>query len=128
MTSAVYQPTASQWAAAAMHLDRRDEWRTVRINGVRYVVLTSGNSGRVYFVRADARGCGCLWSQTMQPPCSHRIALELDALEADLIAARIEDIDSEIELAFAALATSKRGNGAGAAILKRYESIWTDDG
>jgi hypothetical protein len=41
--------------------------------------------------------------------------------------ARIEDIDHEIELAFMALATSKRGAGAGAAIIKRYEDIFGAD-
>lgn len=84
MTSTVYQPTASQWASAATHLENRSEWRTVRLDGVRYVVLVSGNSGRVYMVRADARGCGCLWSQRAATPCSHRLAVELAATEDEL--------------------------------------------
>ncbi len=84
MASAVYSPTASQFASAAMHLERRSEWRTVRIDGVRYISLISGRSNRVYLVRADAAGCGCVWSQTMSSPCSHRIAVDLAAMEDDL--------------------------------------------
>jgi hypothetical protein len=85
MASAMYQtPTASQYASAACHLDQRPAWRGVRIDGIRYVVLTSGNSGRVHIVRADARGCGCIWSQRGATPCSHRLAVELAALEDDL--------------------------------------------
>lgn len=85
MASAVYTPTASQWASAATHLAMRSEWRYVRIGDVRYVVLVSGTSGRVYYVRADARGCGCLWSQKAATPCSHRIAVDLAATEDELV-------------------------------------------
>lgn len=89
MASAVYTATPSQWASAATHLDQREAWRTVRIDGVRYVVLVSGNSGRVYMVRADARGCGCLWSERAATPCSHRLAVELAALEDELAEAAV---------------------------------------
>src|SRR5215211_6489217 len=57
--------SASQWASASVHLELRndplDGWRTVRIEGVRYVRMVSGTSGKVYLVRADARGCECRW-------------------------------------------------------------------
>src|SRR4051812_22084531 len=66
--------SASQWASASVHLDLRDDWRTVRIDGVRYVVLTSGNSGRVYHVRADGKGCGCKWYERTATRCSHALA------------------------------------------------------
>jgi hypothetical protein len=79
--------SASQWASAAAHLDLRADWRTVRIDGVRYVVLTSGNSGRVYHVRADAGGCKCRWYEKMATRCSHALAVELAALEDELSAA-----------------------------------------
>lgn len=82
---AVYQPTASQYASAASHLDRSSDWRHFWIDDTRYVSLTSGCSGKRYTVRADARGCSCLWSQKTGAPCSHRVALELAALEADLV-------------------------------------------
>lgn len=75
----VYHPTPSQWASAATHLEQRSEWRTVRIDGTRYVVLVSGNSGRTYFVRADAAGCGCLWYAKTQEQCSHMLAVYLSA-------------------------------------------------
>lgn len=123
MATQLYQPTQSQWAAAAMHLDRRDEWRYFWSAGVRYVSMISGRSNRLWIARADARGCGCPWSQQTTSPCSHRIALELDALDADLIETRNEDIDGAIELAFMALATSKRGDSAGAALIRRYEDF-----
>ena len=77
--STITAPTASQWASAATHLERRAGWRTVRIDGTRYVVLTSGNSGRTYWVRAGARGCGCRWYQETGRRCSHMLALEFAA-------------------------------------------------
>ena len=77
-------PTPSQWASAATHLERLADWRTIRIDGTRYVVLTSGNSGRTYWVRADAAGCGCRWYQETGRRCSHMLALELAALESEL--------------------------------------------
>lgn len=83
-TTMIAQPTASQFASAITHLERRDEWRTVRIDGTRYISLVSGRSNRVYLARADAAGCSCVWSQTMSSPCSHRIAIELAALEDEL--------------------------------------------
>jgi len=91
MASAVYQPSASQWASATVHLENRDEWRYFRKCGVRYVAIISGRSSRFYVVRADAGGCSCPWGQSpwsFGKPCSHRIAVELAALEADLIESR----------------------------------------
>ena len=79
-----YTPTPSQWASAACHYERRSEWRTVRIAGVRYVALTSGTSGKVYLVRADARGCACPAYQHGYPMCAHQLALELSVLADDL--------------------------------------------
>jgi hypothetical protein len=75
-------------ASAATHLELRDDpingWRTVRIAGVRYVRMVSGNSGKVYLVRADARGCECCWYTKTLTACSHMVALDLAALEADI--------------------------------------------
>lgn len=90
MVTAAYtsrQPTASQWASATVHLERRDEWLYYWREGVRYVRIISGRSNRLYVARADADGCSCAWSQNPWSggtPCSHRIALELDALEEEL--------------------------------------------
>lgn len=127
MQSTVYSPTTSQWASATSHMDLRSEWQTVRIGGVRYVILTSGTSGRVYHVRADATGCLCRWYERTLQQCSHMLSVELAALEDDLIEARNEDIDAEIEMAFMALATSKRGQGAGVALIKTYEQLFGED-
>jgi hypothetical protein len=86
----VYHPTASQFAAATSHLDMRSDpdplqrWANVRIDGVRYVSVTSGNSGRKYLVRADAAGCACVWYQRTLTRCSHMLAVELAALEDEL--------------------------------------------
>jgi hypothetical protein len=77
-------PTPSQWASAATHLEGREDWRSVRIEGVRYVVLTSGRSGRVYHVRADAAGCRCKWYEKTASQCSHMLAVELAALADEL--------------------------------------------
>ncbi len=94
MASAVYstrQPTASQFASATVHLERRGEWVYFWREGVRYVRIISGRSNRLYVLRADSAGCSCAWSTNPWSggtPCSHRIALELDALEEDLAEAR----------------------------------------
>ena len=83
-------PTASQYAAAASHLDMRSDpdplqrWANVRIDGVRYVSVTSGNSGRKYLVRADANGCECVWYERTLTRCSHMLSVELAALEDEL--------------------------------------------
>lgn len=84
MASAVYQPTASQFASAIMHLDRRADWRTVRIDGTRYVSLLSGRSNHVYLVRASGDGCSCPWYANTLGQCSHMLAIQLDALEDEL--------------------------------------------
>jgi hypothetical protein len=76
--------TPSQYASAAIHLERRAEWRTVRIDGERYVSLTSGQSNRVYLARADAAGCSCIWNQQTGTTCSHMLAICLAALEDEL--------------------------------------------
>jgi hypothetical protein len=70
-------PTASQQASAALHLERQADWRAVRIDGTRYVILPSGRSGHVYTVRADAAGCSCPWYVRTGQRCSHMLALEL---------------------------------------------------
>ena len=77
-------PTVSQFASAAMHMELRSEWCTVRINGERYVRLESGSSGHVYLLRADARACACAWYEKTGEQCSHMLALELAALEDEL--------------------------------------------
>src|SRR4051812_46552832 len=80
----VYHPTTSQWASAAMHLDRQSEWVTFRVSGVRYVALPSGNSGRTYWVRADAAGCSCPWYARTLEQCSHMLAVYAQATEQEL--------------------------------------------
>jgi len=77
MTVSSIAPTASQQASAALHLERRADWRTVRIDGTRYVVLPSGRSTHVYQVRGDAAGCSCPWYLRTGRRCSHMLALEL---------------------------------------------------
>lgn len=83
MTQAVYTP--SQEASAASHLDRQGEWRFYRVDGVRYVALQSGNSGRVYHVRASADGCSCLFYERTGRTCSHMLAVERSAMLEELV-------------------------------------------
>lgn len=80
----VHQPSPSQFASAACHLERMSEWRYVRINGERYAVIPSGVSGHTYLCRADAAGCSCLGYVKTGRRCSHMLSLELDALEQEL--------------------------------------------
>lgn len=96
----VYQPTPSQWASAAIHLEQRKEWRTVRINGERYVVLQSGCSGRTYIARADAAGCSCLWYCKTLSQCSHMLAIYC-AATLDELAEEQDRLDDEIDAAIA---------------------------
>ena len=72
----------SQQASAQQHLSRRDEWRSVRIGGMRYVVLPSAKSGRVYTVRADGRGCSCPGYTRGLPVCAHMLSVRMDIEEA----------------------------------------------
>ena len=79
-------PSASQIASSRVHLERRAEWRTVRVDGVRYVKLPSGRSGALYTVRADGKGCSCKWYQQTGGTCAHMLAVREaanhDALDA----------------------------------------------
>jgi hypothetical protein len=134
-----YSATASQWASAASHLETRGEWKVYRVDGVRYVALKSGTSGHIYAVKASGNGCSCRWYQSTWQQCSHMLAIDLDAMEDELRedaardavieAERLTRIDDDgaIDLAFAALATGKRGDSAGAAIIKRYEDLWPEE-
>lgn len=116
-------PTASQWASAASHLERRTEWVWFRVNGARYVAVPSGTSGRTYWVRADAAGCSCMWYATTYRQCAHMLAVELAALEDEL---REQENEAAIDLAFAETATRLRGDGAGRT-MATYDRIWTTD-
>jgi SWIM zinc finger len=78
MTASIV-PSAAQRANAARQLERAAEWRTVRIDGVRYVILASATSGHTYTVRADAAGCSCPWYAKTERPCSHMVAVKLAA-------------------------------------------------
>ncbi len=84
MTQTSYTATPSQYASAAMHLETRIEH--VRVDGQRYAVVQSGNSGRVYIMPADASACddACVWWKKTRTTCSHLLAVELAALEDEL--------------------------------------------
>ena len=84
MAQTSYTATPGQYASAAMHLELRSEWAYVRINGERYVSMTSGTSGHVYLLRADGRGCACTYYETTGKLCSHALALELATMEDEL--------------------------------------------
>lgn len=73
--------TSSQMASAELHLERREEWRFVWVDGVRYAKLPSGTSGKLYTVRADARGCSCKWYSETKQGCSHMLSVQMAADE-----------------------------------------------
>jgi hypothetical protein len=80
----LYTATASQYASAASHLDRQADWRVYRFDGVRYVVLVSGCSGKRYSVRADAVACSCPWYEKTLSQCSHMLSVYLQATLEEL--------------------------------------------
>jgi hypothetical protein len=83
----VYQPTASQYASAATHLET--PIHHIRIDGQRFAIVTSGNSDHVYWLPADGTSCPCIWWETTRTTCSHLLALELAALEQELAEAPV---------------------------------------
>lgn len=87
--------SASQQASAELHLERREAWRYVRVNGVRYVKLTSGRSDHLYTVRADARGCSCRWYAETRRDCSHMLAVQM-ANDEDAVSSLLAT-DAEID-------------------------------
>lgn len=83
MTAPVYTtPTPSMWASASTHLEHRIEH--IRIDGIRWAVVTSGNSGRVYRLPADASWCPCKWNTETRTRCSHMLSVELQATMDEL--------------------------------------------
>jgi hypothetical protein len=93
--------------------------------GARRVALENLDRTHVYYLDPDGRNCSCEAGQN-GTICHHRLVVA-EWANRDALAAWVDDQDAGVELAFMALATSKRGHGAGVAILKRYESIWTED-
>jgi len=92
MTAPTVYPTASQFASASTHLETPISY--VRVDGIRYAVVTSGTSGRVYQVWADASACAehCIWWTRTKMQCSHMLAVELAALEDELFQSSVEEI------------------------------------
>jgi hypothetical protein len=119
----IQHATPSQYASAAMHLDRRSEWRTYLVDGTRYVAILSGRSNRVYAVRADSRGCSCDWYKNGGQQCSHMLSLHLAALEDELVE---ESLASEAEID-CHLAGIKATHDARAEAARQYFRIWSED-
>jgi len=99
-------PTESMRASAQAHLELKDDpkhrWQWYWQDGVRYVAVTSANSGKVHQVRADSQGCDCeaylVWEYSA---CSHMLAVR-ESLNQDALAAWVTDqereqFDAEIE-------------------------------
>ena len=84
-------PTESMRASAQAHLELHATWRYYRQDGVRYVAVTSANSGKVHQVRADSQGCDCdaylVWQYTA---CSHMLSVR-EANHHDSIQAWVDD-------------------------------------
>jgi hypothetical protein len=74
--------SASVWASATAHLDNRVTF--IRIDGERFAVVTSSNSGKVYRLPADASECPCIWNTQTRTMCSHMLCVELDAMMDEL--------------------------------------------
>jgi hypothetical protein len=133
-------PTESMRASAQAHLELKDDpkhrWQWYRRDGVRYVSMVSANSGKVHQVRADSNGCDCdaylVWQYSA---CSHMLAIRA-SLHRDALAAWVDEqeraaglaSEAECDLAFAEVGLRLRGDGAGAALILRYDEIdWGTD-
>jgi hypothetical protein len=122
--AAVY--TSSQRARAASLVENAKTWTrgTRKRDGKPFFFVPSDRAvGTVYMTAED--GCTCPAARhSRSGDCKHQQAVRQYAEQ------RAEALglagQGEIDLAFAALATSKRGNGAGA-VMKRYEDFdWGD--
>lgn len=86
-------------ASAQAHLELKDgpahRWQWYWHEGVRYVALTSANSGKVHRVRADSQGCDCdaylVWQYSA---CSHMLAVR-ESLNHEALAAWVDDRECE---------------------------------
>lgn len=132
-------PTASQLASAEAHLFYRQDWRFYRVNGVRYVSMKSGTSGRIYQVRADGQGCSCdayqKWGYVI---CSHGLAVvnaaTIETLaafvdeQADAADRLLDEYDSLEDLAIDAMfAQVSAQAGARQAARKSYRDLFPDE-
>lgn len=108
--------TASQWASARTHLERRIEY--VRFEGVRYAIVVSGNSDRVYHLPADASKCPCVWWEIMRTMCAHMLAVELAATMDELA-------EQPHQLADYAAVYARCAGGCGEAVDYSGERCWT---
>ena len=92
MTVRTRLPSHETQVKAAALLADRHTWRYARnkMTGVAFVVVPS-DSGHVYHVRPDGRGCSCPCSQRSWLVCAHRLAV-IEANREDLAAesARLE--------------------------------------
>ena len=125
MAVAVY--SKSQWARAASLLEIEKMWTrgTRKSDGLPIVLFPSSKPGHAYYT--SSAGCTCK-GYFHRGACAHVLALDLLALESDLIETR-DRIDADVDLAFAALALSKRGPAAagGVTLIRRYEELFGSD-
>lgn len=129
-------PTESMRASAQAHLELRGTWRYYRQGGVRYVAVTSANSGRVRQVRADSNGCDCdaylVWGYTA---CSHMLSVR-EAANRDALTAWVDDLEQPSSAnragvlgyleAVSSGADHEGARAAGHTARKTYEQIWQE--
>lgn len=128
--AAVYTPSAEVQRKKTALLEMRSEWRIVRCQSMRRVVMPNEDRSRVYRVDPQGRACNCDAGRHGQL-CAHRLAI-IEANHRDALTAWVDDQDratgvaseAEVDLLCAEIAGRLRGSGAGAPILKTYESIW----
>jgi hypothetical protein len=126
MAVSIKATTPSMQAHASVLLSRAHKWARGFDNkrGVPIYLFASSRTdkdGNPIYHRTHHAGDGCTCpSYLYRGICSH-------ALAAQQRAEQLADIDGEVEIAFMELALSKRGNSAGAALIKTYEQIWQED-
>lgn len=82
-------PSASVLAKKASLLEKRDEWRTIRCNGMRRVVMPNETGSRVYLVDPRGKACNCKAGQ-FGTLCAHRLAV-IEAANQDAIQAWVDE-------------------------------------
>lgn len=125
----VYQPSDAVLAKMAGLIEMQSEWRIIRVDSFRRVVMPNLDRSRVYMVAVDGSACSCRCGQH-GGMCAHRLAAASVAAEAALAASAAEAdpglaTDAEIDVVASGIYADARGRDEAR---KRVMDAMFDDG